>query len=140
MIAADLPAVATPGTPTWVVILGAVLGLLGAGGGAASVVIKLLDRRKAKVDTDEVFTRVAVALVEPLRDRLEHTEQRAAAADKEVDQLRQRVRDAITETDAAANEAYQLRRLVQKWHRAIMDPSATIDWLRQLVGPDEPAI
>lgn len=126
--------------PLWLIVLTGVLGVLGAGGGIGAIVIKLLDRRKTKVDADEVFTRVAVALVEPLRARLESTEARAAEADKLVDELRRRTQQALAEADAAATEAHKLRRLVQRWHRAIMDPSATIEWLRQLVGPDEPAI
>lgn len=138
MIAGEVAPVA--GTPVWLLVVSGVLGLLGAGGGISAVVIKLIDRRKTKVDADEVFTRVAVALVEPLRSRLEHTEARAAEADRQVDELRRRTQQALAEADAAATEAHKLRRLVQRWHRAIMDPSATIEWLRQLVGPDEPAI
>jgi hypothetical protein len=157
-----------PGVPAWLTIVGyilAVLGTLGIGG----VLVKLLERRKdraaaqrTEAEADEVFSRVAITLIEPLRDRLDRTEQRLTDAikhheddraewerqrkaerlafDAELAELRAKVREALTEADGAAAEAHRLRRLVQQWHRAIMDPAATIDWLRQLVGPDEPAI
>lgn len=172
-----------PGTPTWLVVLGYGLSIIVAlaGGG---VLVRLIDawftRRRvnaeagrAEVEADEVLTKVAVTLVEPLRERLDKTEKRLTDAltrhereravwehryeqeraqyearrqaerdsfEREVDGLRAKVREALTEADAAATEAHRLRRLVQQWHRAIMDPTATIDWLRNLVGPDEPAI
>lgn len=153
-----LPGLPPPvGVPTWLLItlyVVAALGTLGLGG----VLVKLLDRRKdrasaerTEVEADEVFTRVAVTLVEPLRDRLDKTERRLTDADarhaaeraefeRELLALRLRVREALTEADGAVSEAHRLRRLVQQWHRAIMDPAATLEWLRSLVGPDEPAI
>jgi hypothetical protein len=179
-----LPSVAVPaGTPVWLVVLGYLfvfLGALATGG----VLVKLVDARltrrrvaaeaeRTEVEADEVLTRVAVTLVEPLRDRVEKTERRLAEAlarhereraaweeryererrqweerrqvereafEAEVDGLRAKVREALVEADGAATEAHRLRRLVQQWHRAIMDPSATIEWLRQLVGPDEPSM
>lgn len=154
-----LPGLAPPpgGVPGWVLILGYVIAALGTAG-LGGVVVKLLDRRKdrataqrTEVDADEVFTRVAVTLVEPLRDRLARTEQRLtdtearhdaerAQFEVELAKLRGRVREALTEADLAVAEAHRLRRLVQQWHRAIMDPAATLEWLRSLVGPDEPAI
>jgi hypothetical protein len=177
-----LPGAVPPGTPAWLVVLGYVLtfaGLLASGG----VLVKLIDSRltrrrvaaeaeRTEVEADEVLTRVAVTLVEPLRDRVEKTERRLAEAiarherdraaweeryererqqweqrraaerdefEREIDGLRAKVREALHEADGAATEAHRLRRLVQQWHRAIMDPSATIEWLRQLVGPDEPS-
>ena len=145
------------GAPAWLIYAGYVLAMLGTLG-VGGIAVKLLDRRKdrataqrAEAETDEVLTRVAVTLVEPLRDRLEKTETRLTDAidrherdrqvhEQEVVQLRGKVREALVEADAAVAEMYRLRRLVQKWHRSIMDPAATIEWLRQLVGPDEPAI
>lgn len=179
-----LPGVTVPpGTPAWLVVLGYLLALIGtlATGG---VLVKMIDARltrrrvsaeaeRTEVEADEVLTRVAVTLVEPLRERLDRTEKRLGetlqrhererelweqryererelweakrtaereAFDREVDGLRAKVREALVEADGAATEAHRLRRLVQQWHRAIMDPSATIEWLRQLVGPDEPSI
>lgn len=140
-----------PGTPTWIVVLGAVLGAVTAGGGVGAVVVKFMDRRRTKIDADEVFTKVAVTLVEPLRDRLEQTEkllrdeqarsaQRIAEADRQLDELRKRTRAALEEADQAYQAAHRLRRIMQQWHRAIMSPAATLEWLRTLVGPDEPAI
>ena len=149
-----LNAPAPAGVPQWLVIVGYILaglGTLGFGGVIMRLVDGALGRRKNRVDTDEVYTRVAVTLVEPLRDRLEQTEERLAKAETrhaedrtawegEVSDLRNKVRNALTEADQAATEAHRLRLLVQRWHRSIMDPTATIEWLRQLVGPDEPAI
>jgi hypothetical protein len=150
LFAAELPA-APDGAPTWLTVLGMILGVIVTGGGVGTLGVKIIDRRRGRIDADEVFTRVAVTLVEPLRDRLERTEKlltaeqargetRAQAADAALDGLRVRVREAQTEADAAYREAHRLRLLVQQWHRAIMNPAATIEWLRQLVGPDEPAI
>jgi len=151
----NVPA-APAGVPSWLVIIGyvlAVLGTLGFGG----IIVELLRRRQSnataqrtEVEADEVFTRVAVTLVEPLRDRLAQTEQRLveqerrhaeerAAWEAETSELRRKVREAISEADAAITQAHRVNLLAQKWHRAIMDPSATLEWLRQLVGPDEPA-
>ena len=146
-----LPGLTVPaGAPHWLAYVGyivAALSLLGFG----AVLLRLVDgwfgRRKsradverAEVDADEVFTRVAITLVEPLRQRVEDTEARLRAANREIDAVQAKSREALAEADRAAAEAHQLRRLVQKWHRAIMDPAATLEWLRQLVGPDEPAI
>jgi hypothetical protein len=149
--------VAPAGLPAWVVWIGyviAALGTLGTGG----VLVKLLDRRgtranaeRTEIEADEIFTKVAVTLVEPLRERLEQTEKRLTAAERrhaeervelerEIVALRLRVREALTEADGAVAQASHVRRLVQQWHRAIMDPAATLEWLRTLVGPDEPAI
>lgn len=152
----NVPA-APAGVPSWLIIIGYVLGLVGTLGFGA-IVIELLRRRvtqanaqRTEVEADEVFTRVAVTLVEPLRERLAEAEQqlrdlRARSQQREIEhdtelrELREKVREALGEADQAVTTAHRLRLLVQKWHRAIMDPSATLDWLRQLVGPDEPAI
>lgn len=148
---------APAGVPTWLVYAGYVLALLGTLG-LGGIAVKLLDRGKDRAsadrtdaERDEVLTRVAVTLVEPLRARLDTTEQRLTDAierhdrervgyERQVGELRAKVREALAEADAAVTEAHRLRRLVQQWHRSIMDPAATIEWLRQLVGPDEPAI
>lgn len=152
---------APPGVPPWLVVTGYVLALLGTVG-IGGVLVRLVDgafgRRKnraesgrTEVEAGEILTRVSVTMVEPLRDRLDEAERRIreqekrhaedrAAFEKEVSDLRLKVRSAMEETDAATNEAFRLRLLVQKWHRSIMDPTATLEWLRQLVGPDEPAI
>lgn len=170
----SLPGLPTPppGTPGWLAVTGylfAALGMLGIGGVVVKIIDGVLGRRRAaadseraEVEADEVFTKVAVTLVEPLRDRLDKTEQRLTEAiarherdreaweaqrerdrqafDQQLTGLRGRIREALAEADQAVAESHRLRLLVQKWHRAIMDPAATIDWLRQLVGPDEPAI
>lgn len=154
-----------PGAPAWLSWIGwalAALSTMGVGAVILRVVDGMLNRRKLAVDTDEVMTRVAVTLVEPLRDRLDRTERRLTEAEQrhereraewhaardaeraefeqQADSLRGKIREALAEADGAVAEAHRLRRLVQQWHRAIMDPTATIEWLRQLVGPDEPAI
>lgn len=177
---APLPSVPvlTPGSmavPPWLAVVGYVLaglGTLGLGG----VVVKLLERRKTRAeagrteaeagrteaDANEVMTRVAVTLVEPLRERLEASGQQLEEAiernerdravweernrrdreraDAEIAALRAKVREALGEADGALDQAHRIRRLLQQWHRAIMDPAATIEWLRQLVGPDEPSL
>jgi hypothetical protein len=178
-----LPGVVTPaGAPPWLVVVGyafVLVGTLATGGVLVKIIDARLTRRRVaaeaertEVEADEVLTRVAVTLVEPLRDRVDKTERRLAETlarhereraaweqryerdrqqweerraaeresfEREVDGLRAKVREALVEADGAATEAHRLRRLVQQWHRAIMDPSATIEWLRQLVGPDEPS-
>lgn len=125
------------GSPSWLVVASVVLTIVGGGGGLGALVLSLLNRRaanrKTQVEGDEVFTRIAVTLVEPLEHRL-------AAADRELETLRARVREAAAEADDAVRAAHRLRLLVQQWHRAIMDPAATLEWLRQLVGPTEPTI
>ncbi len=161
--------VGAPGWLTWVGWVVALLALLGAGAVLTKLVEGWLTRRKVAADADradaerdEILTKVAVTLVEPLRDRLDRTELRLTDAiaahererevwqaraereraefSRQVDELRAKVRDALAEADGAVGEAHRLRRLVQQWHRAIMDPAATMEWLRQLVGPDEPVI
>lgn len=137
--------------PVWLQFAALVLTMVGAGGGLGALFLVRVNRRKVRIDTDEVFTRVAITLVEPLNERLAAAEQalsierqrsaeHRAAADAEIEALRARVREARDEADEAYRAAHRLRTLVQQWHRAIMSPEATLAWLRELVGPTEPAI
>ncbi|MEV4122938.1 hypothetical protein [Micromonospora sp. NPDC049645] len=139
------------GGPAWLQVAGLLLTLVGAGGGLGALFLVRVNRRKVSVDADEVFTRVAITLVEPLNERLAAAEQalsierqrsaeHRAAADREIEALRARIREAQNEADEAYRASYRLRTLVQQWHRAIMSPQATLDWLRELVGPTEPAV
>jgi hypothetical protein len=149
------------GVPSWLAILGYVVGLfglLGFGGIAVKIIDARTGRRRTSAEgeriereADEVMTKVAITLVEPLRDRLAQTEVRMREVEKraaereqeyerEIAELRARVRTALTEADNAITEAHRVRILAQRWHRSIMDPSATLEWLRVVVGPDEPPI
>lgn len=142
---------APAGAPLWLVVVGMLLALVGSGGGIGALLLVRSTRRKANVDSDEVYTRIAITLVEPLEHRLASAEQalaaeqergrqQRAAAEAELDRVRARHREALAEVDDLISAAYRLRLLVQQWHRAIMDPAATIEWLRQLVGPTEPTL
>lgn len=88
------------------------------------------ERDKRKADAADVLTETALTLVGPLKQELEdlHKQLRKVTADSErkVEELNKRLSEATTLADSALHE---LRRL----KAAILDPSATLGGLRDLV-------
>ncbi|GAA5194098.1 hypothetical protein GCM10023322_57660 [Rugosimonospora acidiphila] len=88
------------------------LSIIGAGGGLGAATAAALRWRKTKADTADVLTDTALTLIEPLRVRIQEL-------DREMLRVRYEARETATE----------LRRL----RTAILNPSATLDSLRELV-------
>jgi hypothetical protein len=87
-------------------VLGLLLTVLGAGGGLGSLLLVRRQRGKLSADTAHVLSAAAITMVKPLEERLSATEA----------------------------EVRQLKRMMLAWRRAIMDPRATIERVRELVA------
>lgn len=131
------------GAPTWLIVLGMVLTLLGAGGGISSVLLVRRQSSKLKVDSAEVLSRTSLALVGPLEHRLSETNVELDKVVKQAAEAKATAAAATTalarveqEADGLREETRLLRLIIQRWRRAIMDPSASVDQLRELVGGD----
>lgn len=116
-------------TGGWLAAVAAVFLAIGGGSGIASLVLVHRQGRKLKADASEVLTKAAVTMVEPLERRLADSERRLAESEGRVELLQ-------TALDEALADAHRVRRLYQRIQRAVMDPAATIDWVRELVGQE----
>ncbi|WP_422774445.1 hypothetical protein ACN28C_17215 [Plantactinospora sp. WMMC1484] len=117
--------------PPWVQILLSAIGILGGGGGIASVAAVLSQRRRFRADAAEVLTDTALALIQPLKLRVAELEaetvvarQQVETATREVSELRMAVREATV--------------MIRRWRSAILAPDATLGQLRTLVSNTRP--
>ncbi|MFY1671757.1 hypothetical protein ACN27G_17560 [Plantactinospora sp. WMMB334] len=117
--------------PPWVQILLSAIGILGGGGGIASVAAVLSQRRRFRADAAEVLTDTALALIQPLKLRVAELEaetvvarQQVETATREVSELRMAVREATV--------------MIRRWRSAILAPDATLGQLRTLVANTRP--
>lgn len=111
----------------WMNGLAVLLTAIAALGGGGSLLLTTRTRRKLEVDATQVMAHTAVTLVKPLEERLERAEGRATRAEQRADKAEQRL--VVVE-----QQAYRLGMLVDRWRKAIMDPGATVEWLRDLVS------
>jgi hypothetical protein len=115
--------------PSWIQILITVVGLLGGTGGVAAIATVLGQRRKFRADTADVLTDTALTLIAPLKTRVIELEAETAearrlalATSEQIGELR----DAVKEVTI----------LMRRWRAAILDPSATLAHLRDLMKRD----
>lgn len=114
--------------------LGVVLTILGGSSGIASLLLVRRQRSKLGADAAQVVSAAAVAMVKPLEERLSSAEDRAGRAEQRAYSAEQRAFRAEQTLTAVEADAHQLRSMLVRLQRAIMDPGATVEWLRELVG------
>lgn len=115
-----------PAGPGWVQILLSVLGALGGVAGVGTIATVLVQRRKLRADTADVLTDTALALVEPLRERIGELE-------TEVRGTNRRARGLSDELDRMREAARDLTTLMRRWRSEILAPDASLEHLREMV-------
>ena len=108
-------------------LLGVVLTLVATVSGGGSLLLVRRTRRKLDADAAQVVSGAAVTLVKPLEERLERMEARATRAEERATSAEERLR--VVET-----RAHRLGLVLKSWREAIMDPAATLERLRDMVG------
>lgn len=115
-----------------------VLGSLMAGGGLVAIVNALAKRRTVKVDAAARLSDETLKWVNEFQEKAKEAEvnakearTEAAAARREATEAHAQMREVRAEAEWLAGQLRQLR-------RAILDPGASLERLRAMVGPDYP--
>lgn len=112
-----------------ITVMSIVLTALGGAGGIASLILVRRQSGKLRADASQVLTSAAVSLVAPLEGRLRSAEERAAEAER-------RAQSADAALQRVEIEALRLRYVLQRWYTAIMNPTAVIEQVREMVNTD----
>lgn len=115
---------------TLVTVATALGGVLG-GGGSVAIVNALASRRGRKVDAADRLSDGALKWVDEFQADAREARSEAAAARHEATEAHAQMRAIRAEAEWLAGQLQQLR-------RAILDPGATLERLRAMVGPDYP--
>lgn len=115
-------------TPTTLAsIVGAALG----SGGLVAIINAVAGRRKVKVDAADRLSDGALKWVDEFQSDAKEARSEAAAARREATEAHAQMRAVRAEAEWLAGQLQQIR-------RAIVDPGATLERLRAMVGPDYP--
>lgn len=102
-----------------------------ASGGLGVIVNALANRRKVRVDAADRLSDGALKWVDEFQADAREARHEASEARREATEAHVQMRAVRAEAEWLAKQLQQLR-------RAIVDPSATLERLRAMVGPDYP--
>jgi chromosome segregation ATPase len=115
-----------------------VLGALITGGGLVAVVNALARRRTVKVDAAARLSDETLKWVNEFQEKAKEAEINAKEARTEAAGARREATEAHAQMRAIRAEAEWLAGQLQQLRRAILDPGASLERLRAMVGPDYP--
>jgi hypothetical protein len=108
-----------------------VLGSLMAGGGLVAIVNAFAKRRTVRVDAATRLSDETLKWVNEFQENSKEARAESLAARQEATQAHAQMAAIRAEAEWLAGQLQQLR-------RAILDPAATLERLRAMVGPDYP--
>jgi uncharacterized protein (DUF3084 family) len=120
-------------TSAWTVIA-AIVGGLGGFGGLAAVITAFTRRRTVEADAEVRLSDEARHWVEQFQEDAKEAKTEAREARAEATAARREAAEAHNQMQAIRREAEWLARQLQDLHRAIIDPNATLERLRAMVG------
>jgi len=112
-------------------IAATILGSFMAGGGLVAIVNAFAKRRTVKVDAAARLSDETLKWVNEFQDNAKEARTESLAARAEATEAHAQMRAIRAEAEWLAAQLQQLR-------RAILDPNATLERLRAMVGPDYP--
>jgi uncharacterized coiled-coil DUF342 family protein len=107
------------------------IGSLLAGGGLVAIINAFAKRRTVRADAAARLSDETLKWVNEFQDNAKEARAEAALARQEATEAHAQMRAVRSEAEWLAGQLQQLR-------RAILDPQATIERLRAMVGPDYP--
>jgi DNA repair ATPase RecN len=116
-------------------VVAAIVGALGGLSGLAAVITALTKRRTVNADAEVRLSDEARQWVEQFQEDAKEAKQEARDARAEATAARREAAETHSQMRAIRVEAEWLARQLQELHRAILDPNATVERLRAMVGP-----
>lgn len=118
-------------------VVGVLSGIFG-GSGLVAVVQAIAKRNTVKVDAAARLSDATLIWVNEFQEKAKEAELNAKEARTEAAAARQEATEAHVQMRAVRTEVVWLAGQLQQLRRAILDPGATMDRLRAMVGPDYP--
>jgi uncharacterized protein (DUF3084 family) len=117
-------------------IVAAIVGALGGLSGLAAVITAMTKRTTVNADAEVRLSDEARQWVEQFQQDAKEAKQEAKDARIEAIAARREATEAHAQMRLIRSEAEWLAHRLQDLHRAIIDPNATLERLRAMVGPD----
>lgn len=118
------------------VLVASVVGAAISSGGLVAIVNAVARRRKVKVDAADRLSDSTLKWVDEFQTEAREARKEAAEARKEATEARREATEAHNQMRAIRTEAELLAGQLQALRKAILDPNATIERLRAIIGPD----
>jgi uncharacterized protein (DUF3084 family) len=118
------------------VLVASIVGALGGLGGFAALVTAFARRRTITAEAEVRLSDAAREWVEQFQEDAKEARIEAREARGEAAAARREATEAHAQMRAVKTEAEWLARRLQELHRAILDPAASLERLRALVGTE----